>query len=542
MEAVSTLWWIWVFFALPFYVGGMLLLSHQALHYFQLESYQFAGYFKTMKRQLKRLYVPCALYALCCLVCFFIHRTIFDGLHLETISVFLGTLFYALASFSFYLCPAFLLSKQGRKAPQKKPFRKTTRIIRLYCILGLVVAVFAWLGLKIALMPTFCALVPSLLVAFAGVLALPIEKFIQHLYFKDAEKKLMANERLIRIGITGSYGKTSTKFILASILSQKYNVLATPASFNTPMGVTRVIRERLTPAHQVFIGEMGARHVGEIHELCNLVHPTIGILTSVGPQHLDTFGTLERIKNTKYELVKDLPEDGLAVFSDDGDIVTGLYQQTTKPKMLIGALNSDAWAEDVQVGSFGSSFTLRLKGEEPVQCKTKLLGRHNIRNILVSAAVARHLELSMRQIAAGIAMLEPVEHRMQIVSSVGGVTVIDDAFNTNPRSAKEALMVLKSFSGRRIIITPGMVELGAEEEKYNEEFGRFMAACVDIALLVGRHHAQPIKEGLLKEGFSEKSIYMCADLNEAVMLLNDLRQEGDVIMYENDLPDHYSEK
>ncbi len=542
MNAVSTPWWIRIFLALPFYVAGMLLLSHQALHYFQLESYQFAGYFKTLKRQMKRLALPCALYALCILAACFIHRAILSGMNAGTLSVFAAVLLYVLVSFVFMLLSSFYLAGQERKTPEKKPFRKTARIIRLYCVLGLAAAVIALLGEETVLIPVLGALFLPLLVALAGMLILPSEKFIQYLYFKDAEKKLMANERLIRIGITGSYGKTSTKFILASILSQKYNVLATPASFNTPMGVTRVVRERLTPAHQVFIGEMGARHVGEIHELCNLVHPTIGILTSVGPQHLDTFGTLERIKNTKYELIRDLPKDGLAVFSDDGETVTELYQKTDKPKRLVGAPQSDAWAENVQVGPFGSTFTLCLKGEEPVQCRTRLLGRHNIRNILVSAVVARYLGLSMRQITAGVAMLEPVEHRMQIVSSVGGVTVIDDAFNTNPRSAKEALAVLQSFSGRRLIVTPGMVELGAEEERYNEEFGHLMASCVDIALLVGRHHAQPMKEGLLKAGFSDANIYMCADLNEAVLLLNDLRQEGDVIMYENDLPDHYSEK
>ena len=159
----------------------------------------------------------------------------------------------------------------------------------------------------------FCGLLPLLLplwVALGGLLAWPIEKLVSEMYFRDAQKKLAARPDIIKIGITGSYGKTSVKFILGTILQEKYQTLITPSSFNTPMGVTKIIRERLTPATQVFVAEMGARHVGDIKELCRLVHPRYGVLTSVGPQHLDTFHTLERIKNTKYELMDAVPADG----------------------------------------------------------------------------------------------------------------------------------------------------------------------------------------------------------------------------------------
>ncbi|MBQ6804629.1 MAG: UDP-N-acetylmuramoyl-tripeptide--D-alanyl-D-alanine ligase [Clostridia bacterium] len=380
-----------------------------------------------------------------------------------------------------------------------------------------------------------------LFVALSGILALPIEKTIFHLYFRDAEKKLLENDKLIRIGITGSYGKTSTKFILNTILSQKFNVLATPASFNTPMGVTRIIRERLTPSHQIFIGEMGARHVGEIKELARLVHPTIGILTAVGPQHLDTFRTIERIEKTKYELIDALPEDGFAVFSHDGAIVTKLHDKTQKPKALVGTENGDVWAENVHVSPEGSHFTLQIRGWEPMECVTPLLGEHNIQNILMACAVARHLGMNREQIARGIAALRPVEHRLQLLRSAGGITVIDDAFNTNPRSSKEALKVLSSFPGRRIIVTPGMVELGTEEDRYNYEFGLAMADAVDIAVLVGKKHTLPIQKGLKEKGFPEENIHAVASLDEALAFNRENLRPGDVVMYENDLPDHYSE-
>ena len=527
---------------------AMLFASRLLMHYFQLESYQFQGYFRTLWRQKKKVILPLLLLTAVHTVAYlastyFIYQTI--NIHTEDPET--KRIIYAAVSFLAVVAAGFLLRRQGKNAPAKKPFVVTARVKRLY---GVHLIAVIGLGLLIGLLPMnlpllilyfIYPLLLPLVVALSAVLALPIEKTIFRLYFRSAQKKLLENKGLIRIGITGSYGKTSTKFVLNTILSQKYNVLCTPASFNTPMGVTRIVRERLQPSHQVFIGEMGARHVGEIKELSSLVHPQIGILTAVGPQHLDTFRTIERIEKTKYELIEALPEDGFAVFADDGDIVTRLYEKTEKPKCLVGRAGTEVWAEDVQVSATGSSFMLCFKDGEKIPCETRMLGEHNILNILTAAAVARHLKLTAAQIARGIAALQPVEHRLQLLKSAGGVTVIDDAFNTNPRSAKKALDVLKAFPGRRIIVTPGMVELGAEEEKYNEEFGAYMADCVDIAVLVGKKHTAPIVKGLQEKGFKAENIHVVSSLDEAIRLNQTMLKAGDVVMYENDLPDHYSE-
>lgn len=528
---------------------AMVLAARVLLHYFQLESYQFQGYFKTVGRQWRRAFLPGLALNAVYIVCFYA----FSGL------LYVEPFFYLpLAAVQIVL--SILLYRQAVKTPQKKKFSLTARMKRLYAALALVclAAVFlniiglgmsndleradaSWGLLALILIFLRPSLFLPLLVALAGLLALPIERLIFHLYFRDAEKKLLENPRLIRIGITGSYGKTSTKFILAEILSQKYNVLATPASFNTPMGVTRIIRERLTPSHQIFIGEMGARHVGEIKELSRLVHPTIGILTAVGPQHLDTFKTIERIEKTKYELIDALPQDGLGFFLHDDAIVTKLYEKTQKPKMLVGREGSEAWATDVSVSPQGSHFTLHLKDWEPFACTTVLLGEHNISNILMAAAVAKHLGLNKEQIRRGILQCKPVEHRLQLLKTPGGVTVIDDAFNTNPSSSKRALQVLASFPGRRVIVTPGMVELGAEEANYNQEFGQAMASAVDVAVLVGKRHTEPIQKGLKEQGFPAENIHVAANLDEAIQIVNGIIKPGDVVMYENDLPDHYNE-
>lgn len=520
--------------------SGLLMASRRLTHYFQLESYQFYGYFKTILRQWRKAILPGVVMAL--LVALGNLAGFADPYTMQNAGTLLSIV---LVGYVFVVFPAcgFVILRAAQKTPEKKKFALTARMKRLYCALGVVCVLLSLLLLlnKWMMYSFLLPLLLPLLTALSGVLILPVERSIFRLYFRDAEKKLTENEKLIRIGITGSYGKTSTKFVLNTLLSQKYNVLATPASFNTPMGVTRIVRERLQPAHQVFIGEMGARHVGEIRELSRLVHPRIGILTAVGPQHLDTFKTLDRIRNTKYELIDALPRDGMAVFLHDDAIVSELYEKTSKPKMLVGREGSDAWAEDISVSHEGSSFTLCFPDGERLSCQTRLLGRHNINNILLAAAVSKYLGLSAEQIIRGVSQLQPVEHRLQLLRSAGGITVIDDAFNTNPRSSREAFQVLSSFPGRHIVVTPGMVELGEEEEKFNYEFGKNMAACADLAVLVGKRHTAPIEKGLLDAGFARENIQVVASLDEAIAFNQKNLRPGDVVMYENDLPDHYSE-
>jgi UDP-N-acetylmuramoyl-tripeptide--D-alanyl-D-alanine ligase len=385
------------------------------------------------------------------------------------------------------------------------------------------------------------SMLPRLL-ALASILVQPIETAIRNWYFNDAKKKLAGFQDMIRIGITGSYGKTSAKVILATILSEKYKTYATPHSYNTPMGVTRAIREQLDGSYQVFIAEMGARRTGDVAELCRLVCPRYGLLTGIGPQHIETFLTMKNVASTKYELVESLPQDGMAFFPCDNGICLALYRKTNKPKALFGFDDCGEpltmTARDISSGPQGSAFILVGPGGEAVQCTTALLGRHNVQNILGAAAVAHTLGLSMEEIARGIAKTEPVEHRLQLIPTGNGITVIDDAFNSNPAGARAAIEVLKSFPGRKIIVTPGLVELGDAEAEENEAFGQAMAGAVDIAILVARN-AEAMKRGLLDAGFDEGNVIVTGKLAEATVELGKLTRIGDVVLFENDLPDHY---
>ena len=492
--------------------------GRRVLHYLQLESYQLPGYVKSVRRNAMRALIPPIAMAAVGVAALRLSGLTGLALLLEALT-------------------AALLVWQAAKEKAKKPFVATERVKRLLAVHVAVNTVLALALLTVSpvlgyLMPAF---EPALLM-LAALIAAPIAgQFI-----KDAQARLAAQPGLIKIGITGSYGKTSTKFLLRDILSVKYNVLATPSSFNTPMGVTRVIREQLTPAHQVFIAEMGARHVGDIRELVELVHPQMGLITSVGPQHLDTFGTIERVRDTKYELIEGLPKDGTAVFARDGAICEALFERCPlerkyKPGMLVDAKN-------VACGPWGTRFTLTdVQTGEEASCQTRLLGEHSISNLLLCCTAARAVGMTLQEIALGVSRCQPVEHRLELLSGGAGVSIIDDAFNANPVGAQCALRVIRDFPGRRIIITPGMVELGGNEDGFNRAFGEQMADSVDIAILVGKKHTQPIVDGLTKAGFPQENIHVVGSLEESTTLLHGMMRSGDVVLYENDLPDNYSE-
>ena len=527
--------------------AGCLLAGKTLIHYFQLESYQFPGYFRTIRRNPVKAFLPGAIMALLFILCFLIMSVIFDKFRWYHY-VFLS---------SVLVGGGWLIGEKCSEKKAKKALVFTPRIKRLYAVALIVYILILillgkaadtassypilWSRAANVLILAFPVLLP-LWTALAGLLAWPVEKAISELYFRDAQRILKKHKDLIRIGITGSWGKTSVKFILGTILEEKYHTLITPASFNTPMGVTKVIRSKLEPGHRVFVAEMGARHVGDIKEMCRLVHPQIGILTSVGPQHLDTFRTVERVTRTKYELIDALPDHGTAVFSDDGDIVRGLYEKTTKEKMLAGMdpETDDVWAENIRVSGNGSTFDLCTK-ENRTYCRTVLLGELNIRNILTCACAGLKLGMTPEQIARGIEKIQPVEHRLQLISNPGGLTVIDDAFNSNILGAKQAFRVLKEMEGTRILVTPGMVELGSREEEMNREFGSAAADCCDLAILVGKKRSEAIASGMTEHGFPVANIYTVNSLEEAENLLKKTAKSGDTVLFENDLPDNYTE-
>ncbi|MCI9415254.1 MAG: UDP-N-acetylmuramoyl-tripeptide--D-alanyl-D-alanine ligase [Clostridiales bacterium] len=426
----------------------------------------------------------------------------------------------------------------------KKPLVFTPRVRRLLVTHGLLlvlvgggVALTGFNRLGVALLFLWAVLTP-----FVTLLALlintPMEKAVTGHYIKDARRRLADMPDLMVIGITGSYGKTSTKNFLNTLLSARYNVLMTPESFNTPLGVVRTVREHLTPSHQVFIAEMGAKNVGDIREICDLVHPRCGMITAIGEQHLETFKSLDNIIRTKFELADAIPAGGTVVLNTDNEHIRARLaaQPPTGRTVTYGLQRADYTADGLTVDSRGSAFTVTGPDGESARFTTRLLGAHNIQNIVGCIAMACALGIELKELVYPVKTLKPVEHRLQLLPN----GYIDDAYNSNPAGFRAALDVLAGFEGQRVLVTPGMVELGERQEALNRELGAYAASRCDYAVLVGEKQAPPLKEGLLSAGFAEDRLYVAADLQDGLKFVNTLPADGPrTVLLENDLPDNF---
>ena len=403
----------------------------------------------------------------------------------------------------------------------------------------------------------------------ANVINHPIEKGINQHYINDAKRKLKSVPGLQIIGVTGSYGKTSVKFYLQTLLQGKYNVLVTPESYNTPMGIVKTIRGSLKPTHEIFICEMGARHVGDIKEDTDIVHPHHGVITSVGPQHLETFHSMENIQKTKFELADALPEGGKLFLNGDNEYVQQQAKnyankffyysgQTTgvNSKSDANQGNENAgdpsvhhsteaeraagyYAKDIAVSRLGTEFTVVTPEGEEERFQMRLVGAHNVINVVGAIAVAHQFGMSLKELKIPVRRIQPVEHRMKMREQ-GNVTIIDDAYNSNPVGSKAAVETLAMFDGIRILVTPGMVELGDKEDEYNFKFGTYAADCCDYILIVGKKNRESIYRGVRSRNFPEERCKTFDKLEEALSFAYAIKGQGHkYVLLENDLPDNY---
>ena len=285
---------------------------------------------------------------------------------------------------------------------------------------------------------------------------------------------------------------------------------------------------------------MGAKQKNDIKEICDLVHPTIGIVTAVGEMHLETFKSIENIQDTKFELINSLPANGLGIINNDSKYINNYTGITSSCKITRYAVENEAdyKATEVQYGANGVSF--KLNGE--TQFNSRLLGVGNLLNILASIAVADHLQVPANKQKNAIARLQPVEHRLSM-KVANGITVLDDAYNSNPQGAKMALEVLKNFAvgkgNKRIVITPGFVEMGARQAEANKELGITIAKSCDYAIVVNATNREAIRQGIDEGGFNAEKYYLADSLNQAHAHLAQILKAGDVVLYENDLPDNF---
>ena len=460
----------------------------------------------------------------------------------------------ALIAFELYYVICYVIEEYKRgKEQSKKPLVITPRIKRLYIttiiIYGLIIYFITARNFNedfLGRYYLYCGLVVYLnwfIILIANFVNKPIEKMVFNYYKRKASNKLKEMKNLKVIAITGSYGKTSTKNALNDILNVKYNSFATEKSFNTMNGLMISINNKLDKFTDVFIAEMGAFKRGEIKPKCDFMHPKYGIITTIGTAHLESFGSRENIQKGKFELIDSLPEDGIAVLNMDDEYQRN-YDIKSKCKVVWVSLKNkkaDVYASDISLSSRGTMFTCNFKDiKKSIVLETKLLGEKNIYNVLESIALSYNLGLTLEEIKIGVKRIQPVEHRLEL-KKFGDITIIDDAYNSNVDGSAMALDVLNLMDGKKIVVTPGMIELGEKQYEYNMEFGRHIARVCDEVILIGEEQTKPIMDGLNKEKYNKDKIHVLNDVKLAFPLMRKLANGKTYVLLENDLPDIFNE-
>jgi UDP-N-acetylmuramoyl-tripeptide--D-alanyl-D-alanine ligase len=387
--------------------------------------------------------------------------------------------------------------------------------------------------------------------ALGNLLLAPFEQAVQRRILREAQDKLARLKPTV-IAITGSYGKTSTKHVLGHVLSTVTPTLITPGSVNTPMGISRVVRETLSADHRVFVVEMGAYGPGSIARLCGLTPPDLAAITAIGPAHYERFRTLETVADAKFEIATAaLARGGQVILNGDqiddalaGPRVAGrsgftAVARATKPYAPTFLV------ENARQGADGIAFTL-VAGERRLEISAPLYGLHQIGNVAVVAALALALGLPADSIVAALKSAPQTAHRLEVVRRAGAATVIDDAYNSNPTGFAAALDVLALIAdaqgGRRVLVTPGMVELGVLHEEEHRRLGRLAGDVADVVLVVAADRIPTFLDGLSAGARTSRTVLTPASFAEArAWMAANLRPE-DTVLLENDLPDLYEDR
>ena len=525
-----------VYFLLLVYVG---LVSKRSLHMLQQNLYNENNrYIKWIRKNINITIINVSLISiLISIIMLSCKNTKIDN-------------FLLLLLMGIYFISYFKEKKIASNNQNKKPLVYTGRIKRLIFTLSVIYLLPIILSILFDVKEVLFVMISlfsglSFYTTFlALVLNSPIEKAIYKHFENMAKDKLHSMKNLKIVGITGSYGKTSSKNILNDILNVKFNTLATEKSINTFNGLMITVNNKLSKFDDVFIAEMGAYVKGEIKGLCDLVKPKYGIITSIGTAHLETFGSEKNIQSGKMELIEHLPHDGVGILNGD-DLKQVNYKLKNDCKIIwigIDNKNVDIRASNIKTEGIKSSFDIEFKNDnKKYKFETNLLGRHNIYNILSGVALGYEFGISIKDLQTAVRRIKPIEHRLEI-KKLGNFYQIDDAYNSNPVGAKGALDVLNSMDGYKVVVTPGMIELGDKEYELNKEFGKQISEVADLVILIGKKQTKPILDGLNESNYSNDKIKILNDVRESYSLINNLNKKKDVYaLYENDLPDTYNE-
>ena len=442
----------------------------------------------------------------------------------------------------------------------KKPLVHTPRMRRLLALSLVMTATVALiLAALIAVYPVVggvgvlvaCSTVPTVAVASLSLsnrMLTPVEATIRRGFLRRATRRVRSIDPAI-VAVAGSYGKTSTKHIVTAMLNASVPTVMTPKSFNTLMGVCRTVHENLEPGHRIFVVEMDTYGAGEIRDICRLTPPVVSVVTSVGPQHLERFGSVERIADAIYEVVEALGPAGTAVIYAGEPSTATLVDRARAAGQRVVSYGIEGDSSDLDVVAAtpvveenGVRFTWRWQNrglERTV--RVPLLGRHSVLNATAALIVVELLGHSVERAAEVAQALEPVPHRLQPIPTATGIRIIDDAYNANPVGVHNGLDVLAACGGgARILVTPGMVELGELEAPENRRYGEHAARVCDHVIVVASRPGREVLVGLRTGGMDDARVHVVDDVAGATEVLRHLAQPGDTVLFANDLPDTYS--
>ncbi len=545
---IALLWLVWT--------GGTVWRVYKQARYYQIEEYKSGRYARWLLRERSR-WLP--MHTLAAVGLAVIFSLLGDSVPSD----------FSALPYTAAIIGAVLAVRPPREAPVKKAFNATDRAKRLLAAAWVLVALAAFGAFALLQAQAFTSdranaiahllgglgvfLLAPLWLVLGNAVMTPVEAMLRRRFVQKAKGVLKTINPKI-IGITGSYGKTTTKHFLRDILNGRYKTYATPKSYNTMMGICLAINTDLADDYSVeyFISEMGAYIPGEIARICELTPPDISIVVEVGPQHLERFGSLENVAIAKYEIIKNLRPDGLGVFNWDNLYVRAMHDKGYPAKRIAVSKTVDPAsisdgvprfvATDIVLTVTGLTFTVHdTQTGASVPFVTPLVGEHNVTNLLLATAVAVHEGMTLEAVAQRVSRLQPAESRLVRQHDERGVLIINDAYSANPVGAKSALEVLGLYqSGRRVLITPGMIELGELHDQENHRLGVLAAQVATDIVLVGAKQTAPIQAGVRSTGFPVDRLHIFDHTQDALAWYRANLTRGDTVLLLNDLPDTYT--
>jgi len=510
------------------------------LYLWQLKEYhigRFVDHFRTEKGKkllLNGLLILKIILALSFLALIFITDTI--ARYSRFFNLFISSLFilYFLELIKFFQ------DSVSRKV--KKPVLTKKTIFLIFAVCAFEVFYFLSLFQDRTLfffwLLTFDILTP-LIVSGIVLLFQPLAVLLKNQIIEKAKRKRQRFKNLLVIGITGSYGKTSTKEFLAAILSEKYRVLKTREHQNSEIGISYCILNELNENHEIFIAEMGAYNRGGIRLLCDMTKPKIGILTGINEQHMATFGSLENIIKAKYELIESLPENGTAIFNGNNKIIHGLrteiknYNQKIKDIRFCSSKGKmDVWAEDIKTEKEYLVFKVFSKDGDSASFKVNLLGAQNVENILLAACCAKELGMTLEEISSACKKIKQEQGGMKILKGVKGLNIIDSTYSSNPTGVISHLEYLKSWKAKKIIVMPCLIELGKASREIHQRIGRKISEVCGLAIITTKDRFKDLKEGIVSSGQKKERILFIENPEEIVKTIEVFSGKDDIVLLE----------